>query len=223
MVMRREEVASRPVAGGDFAVVNDLSALCILFPPAVEGGIYEAFFRIWIPEENLSRRRAEDKVPYEAWSKIPGIITVTPGSTTDFERIEHDLIELHKIVPFELGVDKSCIPDMFARLEKEIRITSVPQGFHLSAAIRRTEKLLAERRFCHFSHPVFCWAARNVQLRVGSIKGDCQLEKQKSRERIDPAVAAVLAVQMVLAKEQPQSTASASDPKKYEVKSVERK
>jgi phage terminase large subunit-like protein len=220
--LRRDEVSSRPVAGGDFAVVNDLSALCILFP-AAEGGIYEAYFKVWVPEENISRRSQDDKVPYQVWADS-GFITATPGSTTDFEIIERDLVELHKIIPFELGVDKSCIPDMFARLEKAgIKITSVPQGFHLSPAIRRTEKLMAEHRFCHFGHPVFCWAARNVKLKIGTIKGDCQLEKQKSRERIDPAVAAVLAVQMVIAREQPQSAASANDPKKYEVKTVQRR
>jgi phage terminase large subunit-like protein len=221
MALRREEVSSRPVAGGDFAVVNDLSALCILFPPAVEGGIYEAFFRIWIPEENISRRSQEDKVPYQAWADA-GYVQITPGSTTDFERIEQDIVELHKQVPFELGVDKSCIPDMYQRLEKSgLKIFSVPQGFHLSPAIRRTEKLVAEHRFCHWGHPVFCWAARNVQLKIGSIKNDAQLEKQKSRERIDPAVAAVLAVFMTMSRDQPQSTATAKDPNKYEVKMVD--
>ena len=206
--LARNEKTLRPYCGGDFAVTKDLSALCMLFPPAKPDGIYEAFFRIWIPEENIVRRSRDDKVPYQVWAD-QGFVVTTSGSTTDFEFIEYDIVELHKKFKFrELGVDKSLIPDMFQRLEKAgIKVVAVEQGMRLSPAIRRTEKLIAEHRFCSFGHPVWNWCARNVSLGIGKIKGDAQLEKEKSRERIDAAAAAVFAVRVAMAEEQP-STAS---------------
>ena len=187
----------------------------MLFPPVKPDGIYEAFFRIWIPEENIVRRSRDDKVPYQVWADQRFVVT-TPGATTDFEFIEHDTVELHKQFKFrELGVDKSLIPDMFQRLEKAgIKIVSVEQGMRLSPAIRRTEKLIAEHRFCSFGNPVWNWCARNVSLGIGKIKGDAQLEKEKSRERIDAAAAAVFAVRVAMAEEQP----STANPEKREVR-----
>jgi phage terminase large subunit-like protein len=186
----------------------------MLFPPVKPDGIYEVFFRIWIPEENIVRRSRDDKVPYQVWAD-QGFVVTTSGSTTDFEFIEHDIVELHKKLKFrELGVDKSLIPDMFQRLEKAgIKIVAVEQGMRLSPAIRRTEKLIAEHRFCSFGHPVFNWCARNVSLGIGKIKGDAQLEKEKSRERIDAAAAAVFAVRVAMAEEQP----STANPENFKV------
>lgn len=211
----------RPFVGGDFALVNDLSALCMLFAPSEPGGIYEAFFRVWIPQENVSRRSQHDKVPYQSWID-QGFAIATPGNCTDFEFLETDILELNKKYKFkELAVDKSLIPDMFQRLERAgVTIVAADAGMRLSPAIRRTEKLIAEHRFCTFGHPIFAWCARNVSLSIGRLKGDCQFEKAKSRERIDVAMAAVLATWSEMA--QPQPPSKAADPTKFSVKLIPR-
>lgn len=216
--LRRAEVANRPFGGGDFATKRDLSCLCWLYPPMTPTGTYQAFFKVWIPHENIVQRTKEDKVPYSAWADH-GYVTVTNGSTTDFEVVQRDILALHEQFNFkEVGADISGVPDMLQRLEKSgLKITSVRQGFALSGAIRRTEKLLEEKRFLHFGNPIFCWCARNVSLRIGSIKGDAQLEKEKSRERIDAATAAVLAVHIEMSQiQQP----VAVDPNAFKVRTI---
>lgn len=150
-------------------------------------------------------------------------MTATPGDTTDFEFVLNDILELHKKFNFrELGVDRAKIPDMMQRLEKSgLKITEVQQGFRLSPAIRRTEKLLQEKRFCTYGHPVFKWCASNVALRIGALKGEAQFEKEKSREKIDAAVAAAIGVMVEMA--QPQQAIASANPDAYKVRMVDRK
>src|SRR4029077_9232210 len=57
-----------------------------------------------------------------------------------------------------------------------------------------------------------------VNLSIGKIKGDAQLEKAKSRERIDAAAAAVFAVRVLMGQEQP---ASQHAPDSYTVRILE--
>jgi phage terminase large subunit-like protein len=201
--LQSEQSVSRPYAGGDFAEKSDLSVLCISYPPAKPDGLYEVFFKVWIPAENIRERSQQHKVGYETW-RDQGLVTVTNGDTTDFEQLQNDILELHRIHGFrELGVDRAKIPDMIQRLEKSgIKITSVQQGFRLSPGIRRVEKLIQEHRFCTFGNPIFRWCAQNVLLKIGSINGDAQFYREKVRDKIDCAVAASIAVMIEMSQSQ---------------------
>jgi phage terminase large subunit-like protein len=197
-----EELRSKPVrscfAGLDLALVGDLSALCLLFPPVEPDGNWEALFRFWCPADNIETRTKEQRVPYEAW-RDAGHIVATPGSTTDFSFIEGEILALrqrYKIT--ELGFDKALAADLVGRLENSgVKVVQVNQGFALSPAILRTERLIVDHKLCTFGHPIANWNFSNVLLAQG-YKGDVRIEKLKAREKIDGANALVIAVQTFL-------------------------
>jgi phage terminase large subunit-like protein len=200
--LQKKERTARPFAALDAALVDDLSVLCWFWPPATAADPFEVFFRVWCPSENIERRSREQRVPYQTWADQRFIVP-TSGSTTDFDYIERDILDLHKQFNFsEVGYDRALIPDLAQRLEKSgLKLLDIKQGYALSAAIQHIEKLVIERRFCCFGNPIWAWCASNVQLRTG-FKEDVQLYKERSREKIDAAAAAVMAMDVWL--KQPQ-------------------
>ena len=103
-----------------------------------------------------------------------------PGGTTDFDFLEEQILALHKQVNLaEFGFDQALIPDLTQRLEKSgLKILNIKQGYALSPAIQRIEKLIIDHRWCMYGHPVANWSFSNVQLRVGPIKADVQSSKR---------------------------------------------
>ena len=213
----KNERTARPFVGLDAALVSDLSTLCLLYPPAIDSAPFELYWMTWCPEENIVRRSKEQRVPYEIWREQK-FIKAMPGETTSFDVLEHDILNLHQKYNFaELGFDRSLIPDLAQRLEKSgIKCTSITQGYALNNAIKMIERLVIEHRLCTFGEPVANWCFSNVSLNVGSIKGDVQLNKQKSREKIDLAAAAVFAMQVYLM--QPQTAKADAQPDKYKIR-----
>jgi phage terminase large subunit-like protein len=219
MALQRRQSLTRPFAGLDGAIRGDLFVLSWLYAPATSADPFEVFFRVWCPEESIERRSREQRVPYQIW-RDQKFIVATPGNTMDFDRIENEILDLHKIYNFaELGFDRSCISQMAQRLDKSgIKMVDIKQGYALSSAIQHVEKLIIERRFCCWGQPVWNWCASNVQIQTG-YKGEVQLNKAKAREKIDAAAAACFAMQVWL--EQPQqATNAATNANKYEVKTI---
>jgi phage terminase large subunit-like protein len=203
--------------GLDLALVNDLSALCLFFPPYilressdyeetdepfVVDGVFECLFRIWCPEENISKRSKEHRVPYEQWRE-EGLLIATPGEVVDFDFIEKDILELRDRFSIrELGFDIALARDFAGKLERGhgMRMTQCRQGFALSPSIYRTEKLITEAKLCTHQHPIANWCLSNVVLSLGV--RDARFEKAKAREKIDAAVAIANAIDVWLAFEQ---------------------
>ncbi len=90
-----------------------------------------------------------------------------------------------------------------------MKVTQVAQGFSLSPAIKRIEQLVVSHKFCTFGQPIVNWCFSNVSLAHG-YKGDSRLERNKSREKIDAAAAAAMAMQVVLNQNRP--VTSVNDP-----------
>lgn len=208
-------------AGLDLARVDDLSALCLLFPPASPEGIWQALFRIWCPEENIVRRSKEQRVPYDAWQRS-GFIITTPGDTTDNKFIKQEILNLrNQFQILELGFDVTMAVDLVRSLEMEgMKVTQVAQGFSLSPAINRLQQLVISHKLCTFAHPVANWCFSNVSLAYG-FKGDARIERKKSREKIDAAAAAATAMQVILNQPTPVTAVSPpSNPDAFRVRFV---
>jgi phage terminase large subunit-like protein len=204
-------------AGLDIGPVDDLSVLALLFPPDedskekfVRDGVFDVLFRVWCPEENIERRTKTHRVPYQEWAERKLIIP-TPGDTTDMAFIERDIVELrNRFWSQEISFDVACARDLAGRLQQGygIPMLQARQGFALSPAILRVEKLIKEGRLCTHGHPIANWCLSNVMLSAGV--RDFRLDKSKSREKIDAASALCNAVDGWLASEQ---TAFRSDGK----------
>ena len=95
----------------------------------------------------------------------------------------------------EIAYDRWNATQMTQNLEGE-GFTMVPfgQGFaSMSSPTKELMKLVLEQKIAHGGHPVLSWMMDNVTVRTDPA-GNIKMDKQKSTEKIDGAVALVMAL-----------------------------
>ena len=190
------ELLGRECYGGlDLSSSIDITAFVLVFPPRddTERYVFLPFF--WIPEENMVRRVRRDHVPYDVWER-QGFLETTEGDVIHYGFIESFIEELGKRFHIrEIAFDRWGAVQMVQNLEG-LGFTVVPfgQGFKdMSPPSKRLMELVLERNVAHGGHPVLRWMMDNIFVRTdpaGNIKPD----KEKSTEKIDGAVAAIMAL-----------------------------
>ncbi|AWW25958.1 terminase large subunit [Acetobacterium sp. KB-1] len=181
--------------GLDLSSSIDITAFVLVFPPKYDGEKYVIMPFFWIPEENIEQRVRRDHVPYDVWEK-QGHIQTTEGNVVHYGFIENFIEELGtKYNIREIAFDRWGAVQMVQNLEG-LGFTVVPfgQGFKdMSPPTKELMKLTLEENISHGGHPVLRWMMDNIFVRTdpaGNIKPD----KEKSTERIDGAVATIMAL-----------------------------
>lgn len=186
----------RPVYGGlDLSQRTDLSALVL----AVEddAGAVHLVPRIWTPDDTLDERALRDRAPYRVWAR-KGFLIPVPGAVLDYDFLAADVGDLSGTIALDrIAYDRWRI-DVFrqalARLGVVVDLMEFGQGFKdMSPAIEIFEQLAIEGRLRHGGHPVLRWAISNAIVERDAANNR-KLTKAKSFGRIDPAVAAIMAV-----------------------------
>jgi phage terminase large subunit-like protein len=177
----------------DLGSVRDLTAFALFFPVS---GVLLVW--TWCPADNLRAREDTDRVPYATWAKA-GHIMPTPGRATDKRRVALALAEIcARYQPEAIAFDKWGITEL-ERVLSEEGITLPPmrpfgQGYaSMSPAMKAFEERVLNRRLVHGGNPLLTWAISNVAIERDAA-GNMKPSKERSRERIDPAVAAIMAV-----------------------------
>lgn len=136
-----------------------------------------------------------DHVPYDVWGR-QGKLQTTEGNVVYYGYIEKFIERLgEKYNIREIAFDRWGAVQMVQNLEG-MGFTVVPfgQGFKdMSPPTKELMKLVLEERIAHGGHPVLRWMMDNIYVRTdpaGNIKPD----KEKSTEKIDGAVATVMAL-----------------------------
>jgi phage terminase large subunit-like protein len=186
-------VGQRCLGALDLGSVRDLTAFALFFP---ESGVLLVW--TWCPADNLRAREDTDRVPYAVWAER-GHIEPTPGRATDKRRVALRLAELcARFNPEAIAFDRWQITEL-ERILTEDGITLPPlkafgQGYaSMSPATKAFEERVLNRRLVHAASPVLTWAISNVTIESDAA-GNRKPSKERSRERIDPAVAAIMAV-----------------------------
>lgn len=181
--------------GLDLSSTTDVTAFVLVFPPEDEDDKYMVLPFFWIPEENVKLRVKRDHVPYDVWQK-QGLVMTTEGDVVHYGFIEHFIEKLgEKYNIQEIAFDRWGATQMVQNLEG-MGFTVVPfgQGFRdMSPPTKELMKLVLEKRIAHGGHPVLKWMMDNVFVRVDPA-GNIKMDKQKSTEKIDGAVATVMAL-----------------------------
>ena len=188
------------IGGLDLALVNDLSVCALLFEPDdKKNGIFEVLYRCYVPEDDIIIRSKEHRVPYETW-RDQGLLIATPGSVTDYDFIREDIATLRKKYQIEeLGFDIHLGTDLMNTLEKDgLSVVQTNQGFYLTPAILRMEKMIKQNRLCTHGNPIANWCISNVTLSHGVRQ--VRFDKSKSREKIDAAAATAIAIDRWIAR-----------------------
>ena len=196
----KERLKGRKCYGGlDLSSTTDITAFVLVFPPEDEDGKYEILPFFWLPEETLDLRARRDHVPYDIWEK-QGLIMTTEGNVVHYGFIEKFIENLGTIYNIkEIAYDRWGAVQMVQNLEG-MGFTIVPfgQGYKdMSPASKELMKLVLEKKIAHGGNEVLAWMIDNIHVKTdpaGNIKPD----KEKSTEKIDGAVALIMALDRAL-------------------------
>lgn len=194
--VNEEQLEGRVCYGGlDLSSTTDITAFVLVFPPLDEEDKYIILPYFWIPEDTLDLRVKRDHVPYDVWER-QGYLHTTEGNVVHYGYIEKFIEELGKKFNIrEIAFDRWGAVQMVQNLE-DMGFTVVPfgQGFKdMSPPTKELMKLTLEQKIAHGGHPVLRWNMDNIFIRTdpaGNIKAD----KEKSTEKIDGAVATIMAL-----------------------------
>lgn len=192
----KERLKGRICYGGlDLSSTTDITAFVLVFPPEDEDGKYEVLPFFWLPEETLELRVRRDHVPYDTW-KAKGLIMTTEGNVVHYGFIEKFIEELGTQYNIkEIAYDRWGAVQMVQNLEG-MGFTIVPfgQGYKdMSPPSKELMKLVLEKKIAHGGNEVLEWMVDNIYIKTdpaGNIKPD----KEKSTEKIDGAIALIMAL-----------------------------
>jgi phage terminase large subunit-like protein len=183
-------------SGLDLAATQDLIAWVLAFK---RDGFIALLPILWLPRQTADERFRKARVPYPTWA-AQGHIRLTDGGAADYATIRRDInatIDEYQLQMRDIAADRLFQGDQLCQELREqdgLTVTAHGQG-HLdfAAPMKRFMELLGEAKLSHAGHPVLAWHAANAAGKLdpaGNIKPD----REKSTEKIDGFVAAVMAV-----------------------------
>ena len=191
-----KELEGRICYGGlDLSSTTDISAFVLVFPPLDDDDKYIVLPYFWIPDENIDLRVNRDHVPYNVW-KANGTLLTTEGNVIHYGFIEKFIEELGKKYNIkEICFDRWGAVQMSQNLEGlGFEVVAFGQGFKdMSPPTKELMKLVLEKRIAHNGHPVLRWMMDNIYVRTDPA-GNLKPDKEKSTEKIDGAVALIMAL-----------------------------
>jgi phage terminase large subunit-like protein len=197
--------------GLDLASTRDTTCLMLLFDKAGKYFIYPFFY---VPELSAKVRSKKDGVNYDTWIK-QGYIIETPGNVTDYDYIRKTLLDLKdkikiKSISYDSWNTSQFIPKL---IDDGFKCNPFGQGMSImSAPTKELEKLIYQKRIIHTGNPVMRWQMSNVLI-LRDANDNYKINKEKSKEKVDGAVALVMAYGDYL-------TSSPGGPSVYEERGI---
>jgi len=203
-----EKLKGRECYGGlDLASEEDLSSLHLYFP-AVENQMACKIVFFWLPEDTIAIRVERDGIPYDEWVSEKWIFT-TPGNVQDYNAIRKT-ISGNYMLDGEMQQSEECVAEWFdlksisydrfnsSQLVNDligdgIKLSKFGQGFvSMSFPTKEYKKLILKKEICHFGNPVMRWQISNVDIKRDPA-GNIKIDKEKSKDKVDGPVSAVMA------------------------------
>jgi len=195
-------LAGRKCYGGlDLSSTRDMTAFVLVFPPEDEDDKFVVLPFFWLPEDAIEAR-VRQRVPYDQW-KARGLLETTDGAVINYKFIERKIEELAGVYEIkEIAFDRWGAHLLRQNLEDSgFNMVKFGQGFKdMSPASKELMRLVLERRIAHGGHPVLRWNMDNIVVKedeAGNIKPD----KKKATEKIDGAVATIMALDRAILNE----------------------
>lgn len=190
-----EQLQGRRCYGGlDLASTTDINALVWVFPDEDDAEAAPTLLaRFWVPKETMELRQKRDRVPYDRWVRERAMFA-TPGNVADYRAIKKQIeadCEAFKVEG--LAIDRWNATQLAVELgEEDVPVELFGQGFaSMSAPSKRFEELVVGKRIDHGHHPVLRWMVGNAAVATDAAD-NIKPAKDKSTDRIDGVVAAVM-------------------------------
>lgn len=178
--------------GLDLSNVSDITAYVLLFH---ENDRFQLLPHFWIPEEKMLEKVRKENINYDKWA-AEGYVTVTPGNVIDYDFVKADILRI--VADYDLrtsAYDRWNSSQTIIDLQNEgMECNPFGQGYgSMSAPTKEFEKLVLTGKIEHFGNPVLRWMLASTLVKTdpaGNIKPD----KEKSTQKIDGIVAAIMAL-----------------------------
>lgn len=188
--------------GLDLSARVDLTAAVLAAQD--ESGVVHLKPYVFTPLEGLRDRAQRDRAPYEEWVRA-GFLIGVPGASVDYDYVAQWLrneLDDQQIQPASVCFDRWRI-NIFQKACADVGAfpfaewVAIGQGFRdISPRMESFEAKLLAGAIRHGSHPLLNMAASNA-IAVGDPAGNRKVDKSKSTQRIDPIVAAIMALHQV--------------------------
>ncbi|KKK55569.1 hypothetical protein LCGC14_3073230, partial [marine sediment metagenome] len=186
----------RCFGGLDLASKRDVAAFVLLFPPTDDDPLWRVLPRFWIPRENASNREKVDNVPYITWAR-EGHIRLTGGTSIDYEGIRLQILaDVNTFDLVEVAIDQWNAEYLRQRVDPtgELCVEFAQTLRNMSAPMKElVDVLVPSGLLAHAGHPVLRWMAANLASYEDG-NGNIRPDKDKSTEKIDGIVGAIMAV-----------------------------
>lgn len=178
--------------GLDASSTTDLTAV-VMVARADDGLRVRGWF--FCPGDALRRRGEVDGVPYPRWAD-EGWLIPTPGNVVDYIAVEAHIRDLcSRYDVREIAADPAYSRQITLPLANDgLPVVEFRQGWRsMGPAIAELERAIVGGEFHHDGNPLLRWCFENVSVQTDSA-GNRTFHKGRSRDRIDGAVAAAMAV-----------------------------
>lgn len=188
----QEREGERAWIGVDLGSTNDLTCVSLAFRD-LDGGFTVKPFT-FAPDASVRRRQERGEAPYALW-RDQGHLVTTEGDVTDYDEVEafiRDLCRRFNVV--EIALDPWGARPMMNRLTADnLPAVEHRQGFvSFSGPMKAFERAVLARKLRH-DCPILRWCVSNVVVDTDPA-GNIKANKGKAREKIDVAVASIMAL-----------------------------
>lgn len=193
------------IAGVDLSATTDLTAACVLIRKPNSKKIY-VIMKGFMPADNIQQRSIEDKVPYDKWAER-GLITLCPGARVDYRYVTAWLMELsakYGIVGYWCGYDSwnspAWVEEMVAEMgyvPKQNLLSVIMGAKTLSPSMKELRGELTEKNVNYNNNPLLKWALTNLSVETDKNENIRPIKGKNRRQRIDPAVALIIAYKIM--------------------------
>ena len=192
-----DELLGQPCTMGiDLSSKIDLAAVVLRFPPTATRSSTRLIVRALTPEETLQERARRDHAPYEQWVR-EGWLSTNPGSRIDQAVIRAWVREARSRYRVQqIGIDPWNAGNLVTELDQEgLQPIEVPQNIgQMSGPSKEFEADVLEGLVDAGGNPLMRWCVSNaVVLRDNKDNIYPIKTGKKSRGRIDPVIATLLA------------------------------
>lgn len=191
------------LCGLDLGAVKDLTAFVAAFK--LENGRVALACRVWAPEDAVKARTLRGDPSYATWVR-GGLMTQTPGAEVDYDWVRRDINAFHKDHPIaELAVDRLFQgAQLVQQLREKDGLMAFEHGqgsYGMGLPFRVFCESINTRTLLHDGNPVLRWAISSLVAKIDEA-GTMKPDKKRASDKIDPAVAAIMAVGRVYAEAQ---------------------
>ncbi|MDH7795802.1 MULTISPECIES: terminase TerL endonuclease subunit [unclassified Beijerinckia] len=179
--------------GVDLGEVDDLSAVVLALRGPDDSFIIVPY--IFSDEASIQKKQIRGDAPYKKWAD-QGYLIVTKDNVTDYDAIEAKIVELsERFNVQEIPIDTFSGRPMITRLLSHgLPVLEHRQGFiSMAAPTRAFERAALAGKIKHGGHPVLRWSIGNILIDTDPA-GNQKPTKKRSRDKIDPVVAAIMAL-----------------------------